>query len=130
MSSAPEPDNYLLQMLEPAARAALSLATVELTRREVLQEPGTPVLFAYFPASAVVSLVSTMENGAVAEVALVGREGLLGLAGVLGHLESPTTAVVQIAGTAFKAPTALLRRARLHYPSVYARYSTATSAPG
>src|SRR6185295_17517978 len=112
------PDNYLLQLLEPEARAALSLVSVELGARDVLQEPGAPALFAYFPVSAVISLVSTMENGAAAEVAIVGREGMVGLAGVLGHVESPTTGVVQVPGLAFKTATVVLKRARLRFASV------------
>jgi signal transduction histidine kinase len=77
-----------------------------------------PALYAYFPITAVLSLVSTMQSGASAEVALVGREGMIGLAGVLGTVESPTSAVVQIGGDALRLPTAALRAARNANPSI------------
>jgi signal transduction histidine kinase len=106
-------DNRLLLLLDADTRAQLGpLRPVELDAREVLYEPGMPALHAYFPLTAVVSLVSTMESGASAEVALVGREGLIGLGDVLGLMESPTSAVVQVPGTALRVPTAALRAAR------------------
>jgi CRP-like cAMP-binding protein len=110
--------NHLLELLDTEARSSLSAVAVELRAREVLYEPGTPGLYVYFPVNAVVSIVSTMEDGASAEVAIVGREGMVGLAGVLGTMESPTSAVVQVAGTAVRVPTALLRTERLRRPSV------------
>ena len=76
-------DNQLLQMLDSDARGALSLAPVQLRPREVIYHPGTPALHVYFPLTAVVSLVSNMESGASAEVALVGCEGMVGLNAVL-----------------------------------------------
>src|SRR6266542_2674656 len=118
MTRARVPDNYLLELLSADVRGSLGLMPVQLHARQVLHEPGVPVLNAYFPVSAVISLVSTMTSGSSAEVALIGREGMVGLAGVFGTLESPTTAVVQIAGMAFKAPIAELRTARLQIPSV------------
>src|SRR5437588_12398630 len=118
MDSARLPDNYLLTLLSADVRGSLGPAAVQLHARQVLHEPGMPVLYAYFPVSAVISLISTMTSGSSAEVALVGREGMVGLAGVFGTLESPTTAVVQIPGMALKTPIAELRAARLHVPSV------------
>jgi len=112
------PDNYLLELLSADVRGRLGLVPVQLHARQVLHEPGMPVLHAYFPVSAVISLISTMTSGSSAEVALIGREGMVGLAGVFGTLESPTTAVVQIPGMALKAPIAELRTARLQIPSV------------
>src|SRR5918996_1183337 len=100
-------DNRLLLLLDADTRAQLGpLRAVQLDAREVLHEPGMPALHAYFPLTAVVSLVSTMESGASAEVALVGREGLIGLGDVLGPLESHTSAVVQVSGTALRVATA------------------------
>ena len=99
-------DRFLLK-LDTDARDSLSPVAVELRARALLHEPGLPGLYTYFPVSAVISIVSTMENGASAEVAIVGREGMVGLASVLGTVESPTTAVVQIAGTALRTPDRL-----------------------
>jgi signal transduction histidine kinase len=114
MISGEIPNNRLLQMLDAEARADISpLVRVDLRAREVLHEPGVPSLYAYFPTNGVISLVSTMAGGASTEVAVVGREGMVGLAGVLGNIEGPTTAVVQIAGTAFRTKITALRTARL-----------------
>ena len=118
MTRARVPDNYLLELLSADVRASLGSVPVQLHARQVLHEPGMPVLYAYFPVSAVISLISTMTSGSSAEVALIGREGMAGLAGVFGTLESPTTAVVQIPGMALKVTIVELRNARLRIPSV------------
>src|SRR5436190_1380984 len=118
MEPARVPDNYLLELLSADVRASLVLVPVQLHARQVLHEPGMPVLHAYFPVSAVISLISTMTSGSSAEVALIGREGLVGLAGVFGTVESPTTGIVQIPGMALKVTIGELRTARLHIPSV------------
>jgi signal transduction histidine kinase len=111
-------DNELLARLGDDVRAALSLVPVQLIARESLHEPGMPILSTYFPVTAVVSLISTMASGASADVALIGREGMVGLAGVLGSAESPNTALVQVPGLAFKTTTAVVRAARLRFPSI------------
>jgi CRP-like cAMP-binding protein len=78
--------NRLLRLLDGEAFDSLSPVAVQLRAREVLCEPGMPALHVYFPISAVVSIVSTMESGASAEVAVVGREGMVGLGGISnGH---------------------------------------------
>jgi signal transduction histidine kinase len=128
MASVEPPDNELLARLEGHVRAALSLVPVQLAAREPLQEPGMPVLSAYFPVTSVVSLISTMESGASADVALIGREGMVGLAGMLGTVESPTTALVQVPGLAFKTTTAIVRAARMRYPSLRAALDQYTEA--
>lgn len=121
--------NQLLQLLDTDARRALFPVSVQLRPREALYEPGMPALYAYFPVNAVIALVSTMADGATTEVALIGREGMVGLASALGTVESPTTAaVVQIAGTAFRVPAAVLRNERLRVPSVRAVLDLYTEA--
>jgi signal transduction histidine kinase len=111
--------NRLLELFGEEARAQLgSLVTVQLKAREVLQEPGIPALHVYFPIDAVSSLISTIENGASVEVSLIGREGMIGLAGVLGTVERATSAVVQVAGAAVRVPTASLKAVRLANPAV------------
>jgi signal transduction histidine kinase len=113
--------NRLLHLFGEEAAAQLgSSITVQLRARQVLQEPGMPALAVYFPIDAVISLISTVEDGATVEVGLVGREGMIGLAGVLGTIEGGTSAVVQVGGTAVRVPTASLRAARLANPSVRA----------
>src|SRR5215212_6965506 len=112
-------DNDLLARLDPATRAALSAVPVQLRPKEVLHEPGGSGGYIYFPATAVISLVSKMESGASAEIALVGREGMVGLAAMLGGTtDAATTAVVQIPGSAFRVSTGVLRAARLRWPAL------------
>ena len=120
--------NQLLQLLDADTRAVLSPLTVSLQSRDALYEPGTPSLYAYFPTSAVISLVSTMEDGASAEIALIGRDGMVGLAGVLGTREGSTVTLVQVAGDALRIPTAVLRRERLQRPSLRAMLDLYTEA--
>jgi signal transduction histidine kinase len=111
--------NRLLTMLDLEAREQLApLVPVRLNAREILKEPGMPAIHAYFPLTTVVSLVTTMESGASAEVALIGHEGMIGLAGVLGAVETLTSAVVQVSGLAIRISTGALRAARLSNPSV------------
>src|SRR4051812_37201464 len=106
--------NRLLQLFGDEARHQLDHAvTVQLRARDVLQEPGMPALHVYFPIDAVISLVSATENGASVEVGLIGREGMIGLAGVLGTVEGGTSAIVQVSGAAVRVPTASLRAVRL-----------------
>jgi signal transduction histidine kinase len=114
MISRQPPENRLLLLLGGGGmRAELQpLVPVDLSAREVLQQPGMPALYAYFPVTAVVSLMSTMESGASTEVALVGREGAIGLGDALGAVESPTSASVQVSGTALRMPAEALKAAR------------------
>jgi CRP-like cAMP-binding protein len=74
--------------------------SVDLPRGRVLYEPGEKMQHAYFPHTAVVSLVAVLEEGRTAEVALFGCEGVLGLAGSFVSRESFGRYVVQIPGTA------------------------------
>jgi signal transduction histidine kinase len=111
--------NRLLQLFGDQARDQLGpTVTVQLKARDVMQEPGMPALHLYFPVDAVISLISTTENGASVEVGLVGREGMIGLAGVLGTVERGTSAVVLVSGTAVRVPTASVKAVRLTDASV------------
>ena len=65
--------------------------------------------YAYFIDSGVVSLVAHTNNGSSVEVALVGREGVAGIADALGAHPLPYTLVVQLPGLAYRAPKALIR---------------------
>jgi signal transduction histidine kinase len=120
--------NHLLRLLDTEALGSLSPVTVQLRAREVLYEPGLPALYVYFPMNAVISIVSKMESGASAEVAVVGREGMVGLESILGTVQSPTAAVVQVAGTAARASTSQLRIERLQRPSIRTIFDRYTEA--
>ena len=94
----------LLRFLsEREFRCLLSkLETLELERGQVLQEPGRSLNHLYFPTSAVISMQCIMENGATAEMGLVGHDGVAGIALLLGEAASPCYSFVQFAGTAMR----------------------------
>ena len=93
-------DNHLLAAL-PAAdlqRFLPELEAVELPLGLVLYEAGGPQTHVYFPTTAIVSLLYVMESGASAEIAVVGNEGVVGIAIFMGGESTPSRAVVQSAG--------------------------------
>ena len=69
---------------------------------QILSEAGRPLQHAYFPADCVVSLLHVMKNGDSAEIAVVGNEGVVGLASFMGGESMPGRAVLQSAGAAFR----------------------------
>ncbi|MHB1403501.1 MAG: Crp/Fnr family transcriptional regulator [Thiobacillus sp.] len=96
--------NHLLAAL-PAAEfepLAAHLEWVPLALGEVLYEPGGQLQHAYFPTTAIVSLHYVMASGASAESAGVGNEGVVGIALFLGGNTTPSSAVVQTAGHAYR----------------------------
>jgi CRP-like cAMP-binding protein len=80
------------------------LESVHLDVGTVLHEPGRVPPYAYFPTTAVVSLLYLSESGDCDEVAVVGREGVVGLSLFMGGESTPASAVVQSAGQAYRAP--------------------------
>ena len=78
------------------------LEPVSLASGQVLYESGSALSHLYFPTTAIVSLLGEMENGASAEVAVVGREGLVGISLFMGGEPTPSRAVVQSAGAAWR----------------------------
>jgi len=96
--------NHLLDAL-PASeylRLAPDLEHVTLDLGEVLYESGAKVRYIYFPTTAIVSLLYVMQDGASAEIAIVGNEGVLGIALFMGGGSTPSRAVVQSAGHAYR----------------------------
>jgi CRP-like cAMP-binding protein len=69
---------------------------------KVLYESGDKLRYAYFPTSCIVSLLYVMENGASAEIAVVGNEGIIGVALFMGGGTMPNRALVQSAGYAYR----------------------------
>ena len=118
----PEVRNRLLAGLSPDAFALLapSLRPVELELRQVLHAPDQRIEAAYFPEAGMVSMLAALEDGALQEVGVVGREGLVGLAMVLGADSSPLEALVQAPGTALRMPAAGLRAAFERSPALRA----------
>ena len=103
--------NRLLRALpaQDYERVAGALELVRLDAGTVLQQSGRDPGYVYFPTTAVVSLLSSMENGAVAEIAVTGRDGIVGIALFMGGATTITDAVVQAEGIAFRLPGAVLR---------------------
>jgi CRP-like cAMP-binding protein len=104
--------NRLLAAL-PAAefeRLAPRLELVPLLLGEMLYEPGEQLEHAYFPVSAIVSLHYVMATGASAAVAGVGNEGVVGISLFMGGETTPSSAVVQTAGHAYRLERRLLKQ--------------------
>lgn len=111
MSTIPNPSqNHLLAALPSAEfeRLASHLELVPLPLGEVLYEPGEQLLHAYFPTTAIVSLHYVMETGASAETAGVGNEGMVGISLFMGGDSTPSSAVIQTAGHAYRLETSRL----------------------
>lgn len=102
--------NYLLNALpqEDYERLEPHLESVTLKLGEVLYESGDQMRHAYFPTTAIVSLLYVLENGSSAEIAVVGNEGILGIALFMGGHTTPSRAVVQSKGSAYRLKANLL----------------------
>jgi CRP-like cAMP-binding protein len=96
--------NHLLAALAPAARERIypHLQLVEMPLGKVLYEPGDLLRHVYFPVDCIVSLLYVMESGASAEISVVGNEGLIGIALFMGGDTTPSRAIVQSAGHAYR----------------------------
>src|SRR5471032_988646 len=112
MSGHHEPQkNHLLNALSPAARERLysHLELVEMPLGKVLYESGDLLRHVYFPTDAIISLLYVMEDGASAEIAVVGNEGMVVVALFMGGETTPNRAVVQSGGYAYRLMGKLLK---------------------
>jgi CRP-like cAMP-binding protein len=82
---------------------------VELSLGQVLNEPGREIVYAYFPTTAIVSLLYVTQDGSSAEIAMVGHEGVVGVTLLLGGGTTLNRAVVQGAGEAFRVRAQLIK---------------------
>ncbi|HFZ2531293.1 TPA: Crp/Fnr family transcriptional regulator [Pseudomonas aeruginosa] len=98
--------NHLLAALtqEIQERLIPHLERVTLPLGKVLYESGDALRHVYFPTDAIVSLLYVMEDGASAEISVVGNEGLIGVAVFMGGESTPSRAIVQSAGHAYRLP--------------------------
>lgn len=96
--------NHLLAPLPESARKRLFpfLEPVTLELGDVLYESGDRLPYVYFPTDSIVSLMYVMENGASAEISVVGNEGVVGIAVFMGGASTTSRAVVQSAGSAYR----------------------------
>ena len=106
----PDP-NHLLGRLAPAEfeRLAPYLKPVELELGQVLYESGGRQSRVFFPTTAIVSLLYTMVDGASAEIAVVGNEGIIGVSIFMGGETTTSRAVVQSAGSAYQLSGRILK---------------------
>jgi CRP-like cAMP-binding protein len=96
--------NHLLAALPPAERERLfpHLELISLPLGEALYESGDRLRHVYFPTDSIVSLLFVLEDGASAEISVVGNEGLIGVALFMGGETTPSRAIVQSAGYAYR----------------------------
>jgi CRP-like cAMP-binding protein len=102
--------NLLLAALPQAesSRWASQLEPVDMPLGQVLYESGTRLSHVYFPTTSIISLLYVMENGASAEIAVVGQEGIVGVALFMGGESTPSRAVVQSAGQGLRLKANLM----------------------
>jgi CRP-like cAMP-binding protein len=86
-----------------------NLEPVNLPLGEVLYESSTRMDHVYFPITCVISLLHTMEDGSIAEIGVVGNDGMVGVALFLGGITRPNRALVQVAGHALRLSAQVLR---------------------
>jgi len=103
--------NHLLDALPTSdyERLAPHLELVPMRLGDVLYESGDELRYVYFPTTCIISLLYVMEDGASAEIAVVGNEGILGISLFMGGNTTPSRAIVQSAGHAFRLKAELLK---------------------
>lgn len=96
--------NHLLAALpaDEFSRLEKNLEPISLSLGKVIYESGEQLEHIYFPTTAIISLLYIMENGSTAEIGMAGNDGLVGIALYMGGSTTPSRAVVQSAGNAFK----------------------------
>src|SRR6187402_2586468 len=112
-SPPPEPrQNHILDALPQLERERLfpHLKLVPLPLGMVLYESGAALRHIYFPTNSIVSLLYVMQDGASAEIAVVGNEGVIGVSLFMGGETTPSRAIVQSAGYAYRLTGARLKQ--------------------
>jgi CRP-like cAMP-binding protein len=112
MPTPPGPRQNRLLAALPAAefeRLAPHLEPIAMLLGDALYEPGGRLQHVYFPTTAIVSLLYTMESGASAEISGVGNEGMVGISLFMGGDTTPGSAVVQTAGHGYRLQADLLK---------------------
>lgn len=112
MQVSPHPrQNHLLAALpqEEFERLQPHLELASMPLGSVLYESGSKLRHVYFPTTSIVSLLYVMENGASGEIAVVGNEGILGIALFMGGETTPSRAVVQSAGHGYRLRAEVLK---------------------
>jgi CRP-like cAMP-binding protein len=104
--------NHLLAALPEAdyARLLPDLELIQMPLGWAVYESGGRMSYLYFPTTSIVSLLYVMENGASAEIAITGNEGLVGISSFMGGESTPSRAVVQSAGTGYRLKASVVKR--------------------
>ncbi|ABE36442.1 cyclic nucleotide-binding domain protein [Paraburkholderia xenovorans LB400] len=104
--------NHLLSVLPEAEWARISphLVRIDMPLGQVIYESGDRLHHVYFPTTSIVSLLYVMEDGSSAEIAIVGNEGLIGIALFMGGETTPNRAIVQSAGEAYRLDARILKQ--------------------
>jgi len=104
--------NRLLAALPPEEyqRLSGSLERVQMLLGQAVYESGGAQGYVYFPTTSIVSLLYVLKDGATAEIAVAGNEGLVGIALFMGGETTPSRAVVQSAGEGWRLRAALLKK--------------------
>lgn len=112
--------NHLLSHLSAEAQDRIfpHLRRVDLQLGDVIYEAGEEADYVYFPVDTIISLLYVMSDGDSAEIAVVGFEGLVGIAVFMGGESTPSRAIVQSAGTAFRLPAGILKSEFHEYPDM------------
>ena len=113
MTALPDPRKNQLLAALPAAewqRWEPLLEPVDLPLGHVMYESGRALGHVYFPSTAIVSLLYVMEDGASAEIAVVGNEGLVGISLFMGGESTPSRAVVQSAGAGWRLEASVVKK--------------------
>jgi len=103
--------NHLLAALPDSEwlRWQPHLEQITMPLGQVLYEPGATLSHVYFPTNAIVSLLYVMANGASAEIAVVGNEGIVGISLFMGGESTPSRAVVQSAGEGYRLRAQMMK---------------------
>lgn len=102
--------NRLFAALPPedAARLLPHLTLVTWALGDVLYDPDRAQMYLYFPTTAMVCLIYTLVNGMSVEMGVIGYEGVVGLPLVMGGASTHSQAIVQVAGSGFRLPAAIV----------------------
>jgi len=103
--------NHLLGALgaEEFNRLSANLEPIDMPLGQVLYEPSEHLKYVYFPITSIVSMLYLLENGASAEIAIVGNEGILGISLFMGGETTTSRAVVQSAGVGYRLKSKFLK---------------------
>ncbi len=111
METGPERNELLALLPDPIKERVFPLLReIELPLGKEIYAAGQDVQYVYFPIDCIISLLYVMLDGDSAEISVVGREGIVGIAVFMGGDSTPSRAVVQSAGTAYRMPATDLKR--------------------